>query len=208
MNDLATQIGRCLTAIEEMRSPALHFHDAGVAAICGVLCRGLGLGEGATSILCFAAGLHDIGKVVIPDAILDKPSPLDEAEWEVMRGHPRLGYNMLRDSSDTVIELAANVILHHHECWDGSGYPDGLAGEDIPYEARIVALCDVYHALREPRTYRPPLPHETVMGMILHGDGTQRLGPGKFDPGLLAAFRASGAALRDVFESALPGSIS
>lgn len=201
MDDVVSHIQHCLTAVEEMRSQALRYHDRGVAEICRVLCGGLGLGEGLVDPLCFAAGLHDIGKIVIPDAIINKPGPLDDGEWEVMCMHPRFGYNILRQSSNTSIRLAANVILHHHECWDGSGYPDGLAGDDIPREARIVAICDVYHALREPRPYRPALPHETVMGMILHGDGSDRLTPGKFDPDVLAAFRASADRVGAAFDA-------
>ncbi len=203
MNDVVAHIESCLTAVEEMRSRALRYHDRGVAEICEVLCGGMGLGDGLTSILRFAAGLHDIGKIVVPDAIINKPGPLDDHEWALMRRHPEFGFNILRRSSDRTIKLAANVILYHHECWDGSGYPHGLSGDNIPREARIVGICDVYHALREPRPYRPALPHDAVMDMILHGDGSDRLQPGKFDPDVLAAFRASAEAIRLRFDASL-----
>jgi len=203
MDEVVSHIQHCLTAVEEMRSRALRYHDRGVAEICRVLCAGMGLG-GLAEPLCIAAGLHDIGKIVIPDAIINKPGPLDDAEWAVMRTHPQLGFNILRQSPNQSLKIAANVILYHHECWDGSGYPYGMSGEDIPREARIVGICDVYHALREPRPYRPALPHDTVVGMIVNGDGSDRLQPGKFDPDVLAAFRASADAVRTAFD-ATPG---
>jgi putative two-component system response regulator len=149
----------------------------------------------------FAAGLHDIGKLIIPERIINKPGPLDPDEWQVMRQHPELGFNILRGSDNEVVKVAANVVLRHHECWDGSGYPGGLAGEAISREARIVGICDAYHALRETRPYRAGMSHDTVMGMILEGDASGRLHPGKFDPAVLAAFRASGDAVRAAFEA-------
>ncbi len=204
MHDVVSHVENCLIAVEEMRSRTLRYHDRGVGRVARVLCAALGLGPGASSILEMAAGLHDIGKVVIPDAIINKPGALDDQEWQVMRQHTILGFNILRQSSNDTLKIVANVILYHHECWDGSGYPYGLSGEDIPREARIVGICDVYHALREARPYRPALPHDTVMGMIVHGDGSDRLHPGKFDPDVLAAFRASADDIRDAFDAA-PG---
>ena len=205
MHEVVSQVESCLVAVEEMRSRALRFHDAGVSRLSGVICAALGLGPGASSIIELAAGLHDIGKIVIPDAIINKPGPLDDEEWAMMRQHPVMGFHILRQSHHDALKIAANVILYHHECWDGSGYPDGLSGEDIPREARIVAICDVYHALREPRAYRPALPHDMVMGIILHGDGGDRLKPGKFDPEVLAAFRASAEDVRAAFDASLGG---
>lgn len=111
--------------------------------------RGSGAGAGRGRAAGLAAGLHDIGKVVIPDAILNKTVPLDDGEWEVIRLHPVFGFKILQGGSDRTVKVAAAVVLYHHEAWDGSGYPEGLAGEAIPHEARIVSICDVYHALRE-----------------------------------------------------------
>lgn len=201
MNKVATSVQNSLFALEEMRSAALRHHDAGVAAICAALCRGMGIQSGLAAKLSFAAGMHDIGKVVIPDAIIRKSSPLNATEWEVMQQHPVMGFNILRNFEDDALKLAANAALYHHECWDGSGYPTRLSGAAIPLEARIVAICDVYQALREPRPYRAALPHDDVMGMILDGDGSDRLYPGKFDPAILATFCASAHGIRDAFES-------
>ncbi|MGE0667282.1 MAG: HD-GYP domain-containing protein [Sphingomonadales bacterium] len=203
MDEVVSHIEHCLSAVEEMRSTALRYHDRGVADICRALCAGMGITGSLADELAFAAGLHDIGKIVIPDSIIHKPGPLDGGEWEVMRRHPEFGHAILRQSGNQSIRLAANVVMYHHECWDGSGYPKGLSGEAIPREARIVAVCDVYHALREARPYRPALPHDAVADMILRGDGTDRLHPGKFDPEVLSAFRAGEGAVREAFDASL-----
>ncbi len=158
------------------------------------------MGPGAVDLVAYGASLHDVGKVVIPDAVLNKPGPLDAREWSLVRQHPLAGFRILDGSSDTTLRVAASVVLSHHEAWDGSGYPEGLAGDDIPREARIVGLCDVYHALREPRPYRPALHHDEVMAMILDGDGTGRLYPGKFDPDVLSAFRVAASRIEEAFE--------
>jgi len=101
------------------------------------------------------AGLHDIGKIAIPDAILMKPGPLDESERARMQQHPRIGYQLLQDSHNRFIQVGAQIALRHHEHWNGKGYPDGLAGDDIPIEARIVTVADVFDALLSPRPYKP-----------------------------------------------------
>ena len=142
------------------------------------------LESGYTNTLRYAAGLHDVGKVAIPDSILHKQGKLDPADWEVMRCHPALGFTVLHGVGHEITDLAASVALHHHECWDGSGYPDGLKGETIPREARIVGLCDVYGAQREVRPYKAPLTHEHAMHIILVGDG--RTLPSNFDRYILS----------------------
>lgn len=201
MSDVKATIRDCLGAVEQIRSAALRNHDAGVGDICAALCRGMGLESGLTATLAYAARLHDIGKIVVPEAIINKPGPLDAGEIAVMRQHPMLGFQILSTSGDSTVKAAANAARYHHECWDGSGYPEGLAGEAIPREARIVAICDVYHALRETRSYRAGLPHDQVMGMILSGDPKGRLHSGKFDPAVAAGFRASADAIREAFDA-------
>jgi putative two-component system response regulator len=161
----------------------------------------MGLSVGYSAQVRYAASLHDIGKVVIPDSILNKPGPLNDDEWAVMRQHSRLGFNILRGAADPTVRLAANVVLYHHECWDGSGYPDGLAGEAIPREARIVGVCDVYHALRETRPYRDPLTHDHALSMMLQGEG--RMHPGQFDPVVLAVFGNNADVMRDAYEASV-----
>lgn len=126
------------------------------------------------------AVLHDIGKFVVPAEVLNKAGRLSEAEWDVMRSHPRAGVEMVQDvafPSDVM-----DILLAHHERWDGSGYPHGLAGEAIPRAARIVAIADAYDAITSVRSYKDALPHDTAMAVL-------RLDIGRhFDPRLFAHF--------------------
>jgi putative two-component system response regulator len=139
--------------------------------------------------LYHAAPLHDIGKVSIPDAILLKPGPLSPDEFLVMKTHAAVGADTLqavwtRYRANEFLSLGVDVTRSHHERWDGTGYPDGLAGEDIPLAGRIMAVADVYDALRTERVYKPAFPHEEARKIILDGGGTQ------FDPAVVQAFRA------------------
>ena len=104
-----------------------------------------------------AALLHDIGKVGVPDEILHKPGPLDEREWEIMRQHPVIGERILRAIPG--MGAIARIVRHEHERWDGGGYPDGLAGAEIPVGSRIILACDAYHAMTSDRPYRKAMPH-------------------------------------------------
>ena len=117
------------------------------------------------------AVLHDIGKVRVPEAILNKPGPLTEAEWEVMRTHPEVGERILRPIRS--LQAILPIVRHHHERWDGSGYPDGLAGRAIPLGARIVAVCDAYRAMTEDRPYRKALDEAEARRELSDGTGTQ-----------------------------------
>jgi putative two-component system response regulator len=204
VEDVAANVERCLTAVEQLRFAALRAHDSGVGLLTGALCRVMGLESGFATKLQYAAGLHDIGKVTLPDVILKKPGNFDAAEWVIMRRHTTLGFDILQGSNDATIKLAAIVALRHHERWDGTGYPDGLAEEAIPRAARIVGICDVYHALREMRPYKPPLSHERAMSIILEGDESGRTQPTHFDPTVLAAFKSCFELIREVYEESLP----
>ena len=128
-----------------------------------------------------AAPMHDIGKIGIPDAILQKPAALTDPEWRVMQTHAAIGGDMLA-SDIPLLAMAADIARHHHERWDGSGYPDGLAAEATPEAARIVAIADVYDALVHARVYKPAWDEDSVL------DELQRLAGSHFDPRLLAAF--------------------
>ena len=128
----------------------------------------------------FGAILHDVGKIGVPENILSKDGPLDEAEWAEMRMHPVWGAHMIE--GNPYLDSALPVVLHHHERWDGKGYPDGLAGEAIPLGARLLAVADTYHAMTSDRAYRPALASDKAFEEILSQSGKQ------FDPQMVQAF--------------------
>ena len=155
-----------------------------MAAYAGALAKGCGWDAEHCQRLELAAPMHDTGKIGIPQAILRKPGPLDAQEWEVMRTHPRIGYEILRMSAAPVFRLAAEVALRHHEKWDGSGYPDGLQGQAIPEAARIVALADVFDALAMKRPYKEPWAIARILAYVQAGAGLH------FDPAMVQVFGA------------------
>ena len=134
----------------------------------------LGLDGAQMAELAAVALLHDVGKIGIPDGVLHKPGPLDDAEWAPMREHPIIGERIL--ASVPGLQAVAHAVRHEHERWDGGGYPDGLAGEDDPARSRIVLTCDAWHALVSDRPYRVALPREAAIAELCRCSGTQ------FDP--------------------------
>ncbi len=144
--------------------------------------------------LLHAAPMHDVGKIGIPDALLRKRGPLDAAEWDVMRRHPLIGAEIIGSDESEILAMARAIALSHHEKWDGSGYPQGLRGEQIPLAARIVAIADVFDALTSRRAYKEAWPVERALGFI--GDEAGR----HFDPALAQIFRAIAPRLAQVRE--------
>ncbi len=141
-----------------------------------------GLQAAAAELLFNTASMHDIGKIGIPDAVLLKPGPLNTAEWAVMRRHPEIGAEIIGHHDDELLETARTIALTHHERFDGSGYPNGLAGEDIPLFGRIVAIADVFDALMTARPYKNAMPVEDTLQVMARSTGSH------FDPRLIEAF--------------------
>jgi len=146
------------------------------------------------------AAIHDIGKVAIPDSILKKPGKLDEAEWAIMKTHSAVGADILHEIRDELeifrqnfYEVAENIARYHHERWDGKGYPEGLGGCDIPLEARIVAVADVFDAVSSKRAYKEPWPIEDTFSELANISGTH------LDPVLVTLFLSKETEIREIF---------
>lgn len=162
-------------------------HLKRIAYYCKELAIRLGMSADYTDLIFRASPMHDVGKIGIPDRILLKPGPLDRDEWAIMRTHTTLGANIIGEKNLSLeLAMGYDIALGHHERWDGCGYPLGRKGEEIPLCARIMALADVYDALRSRRPYKEPFDHDLSVEIILKGDG--RVCPDQFDPQLLAIF--------------------
>jgi len=163
----------------EARSKETGSHVRRVAWICELLSKKLELNERFIDAIKLAAPLHDIGKIAIPETILHKADKLTDDEWQVMKTHSEIGCNLLEKSKVTVSKLGARLAHYHHENWDGSGYPKGLKGEDIPIEARIMAIADVFDALGSKRSYKDIWPNEEIKRYLAEQRGI------KFEPKLV-----------------------
>jgi HD-GYP domain-containing protein (c-di-GMP phosphodiesterase class II) len=170
-----------LCALAE-RHPDLGEHSDGVATLAAAVARSLGLSAEEIARVRLAADLHDVGKLAIPDAILAKPGPLDDCEWTVMRNHTIIGERIL--SACPALADAGPLVRASHERWDGGGYPDGLAGRDIPIGARIVAVADAFDAIVTSRCYSPASTVADALDELQACAGTQ------FDPDVVRHFVA------------------
>ena len=170
-------------------------HISRIGEYCRLLAWALGRDVTEQEDIALFARLHDIGKLKVPTEILSKPGPLTPDEFRVIINHPSWGAEIIGDAS--WLSMARNICMTHHEKWDGSGYPLGLKGDEIPWEGQITAIADIYDALRSYRTYKPPLSHERVVEIITKGDG--RVRPEHFSPELLEAFRIVEERFPDIF---------
>jgi putative two-component system response regulator len=173
---------RRLALAAEYRNVETGRHVERMSSYCALIAERLGLDEGRREDLRLAALLHDVGKIAIPDSILCTPDELSPEEWEQVRRHPELGHRLLSGSGSPVLELAATIALTHHERMNGSGYPRGLQGEDVPLEGRIAAVADVFDALTTARIYQRAHSPEEALDMLEAGRGTL------FDVRVLDAF--------------------
>jgi HD-GYP domain-containing protein (c-di-GMP phosphodiesterase class II) len=163
-----------LVMLLDLRDDGTGQHSTTVVELCEQVARRVGVCGDELEHLRIAARLHDLGKIGVPDQILHKPGPLSDAEWSIMRAHPVWGARALEPIPD--FRPASRAVRHHHEHWDGSGYPDGLAGDAIPIGARVIAVCDAYEAMTSSRPYRPALTDPAAREALVAGTGTQ------FDP--------------------------
>jgi putative two-component system response regulator len=160
-------------------------HVLRMAHYAVAVARQLGWNAADLDRLFHAALMHDIGKLALPDSILQKTGPLNAEEWAIVKRHPLVGARILSGSDSEIIQLAEVVALTHHEKWDGSGYPRELKGEAIPLVGRIVAICDVFDALTVRRPYKPAFPLDRAYSILRQGSGSH------FDPGVVHAFFAA-----------------
>ena len=167
-------------------------HVLRMSNYAAVIAQIMGWNEEGCADLLHAAPMHDVGKIGIPDNVLLKPGRLDEEEWKIMRRHCKLGYNILANSDVPLIQLAATVAITHHEKWDGTGYPRGLAGNDIPISGRIVAIADVFDALTTKRPYKEPFSIEKSFSILREGREKH------FDPEVVDAFFAAEDAILQI----------
>jgi putative two-component system response regulator len=171
-----------LARLVEFRDEETGHHLHRMSSYCEILARQMGFSEQRCELVRLASQLHDVGKVAIPDNILLKRGKLTPEEFEAMKGHAETGFQMLSGAASEVVQLGALIARTHHERWDGSGYPRGLAGEDIPPEGCIAAIADVFDALTSDRVYRPAFPVKSAVEMMRAERGQH------FDPELLDGF--------------------
>ena len=182
LRDSQLEVVRRLSQAAESRDQATGLHITRMSRLCSRLALAAGASPDMAEMLLNAAPMHDVGKIGIPDQILLKPGKLDADEWEVMKSHAAIGAELLAGSRSPVVRMGELISLTHHERWDGSGYPRGLKGDEIPFAARITAVCDVFDALVSERPYKDPWTLEAALEEIKEASGTH------FDPELVEVF--------------------
>lgn len=177
------EIAKRLAFAAELRDYPDGAHPSRVGRMCGAIAVELGMPADQVELIRFAAPLHDIGKLCLPDAILLKPGALTPAEFDVVKTHTTQGAKMLTGTGSEILQAAEEIALYHHESWDGNGYTPGLAGEAIPISGRVVAVADVFDALLHKRAYKPAWPPSDAIRYVISQSGR------KFDPAVVEAFQ-------------------
>ena len=176
------QVVQRLGMAAEFRDEETGNHILRMSHISELLARTIGWNDNDCELMLMASPMHDIGKIGIPDHILLKPGKFEPDEWEIMKTHATIGGKLLDGDDSTLMRMAREIALSHHEKWDGSGYPNGLSGEDIPMSGRIAALADVFDALTSQRPYKKAWPVEDAVQLIKDNSGKH------FDPQLVEVF--------------------
>lgn len=171
VQEVQQQLMLMLSEAIETRSKETGAHVLRVALICEYIAKKLGLGEKHVEIIKHSAPMHDLGKIGVPERILHKPGPLDDDEWAVMKTHPEIGHKLLSKLNYGIPQMGAMVSLSHHEKWNGSGYPNGTSGPEIPLEGRLMAIADVVDALGSTRSYKKAWKNEDIIALIQEQKG-------------------------------------
>ena len=179
---------KTLAATIEAKDDYMRGHSYRVAEYSALIAKQLGWSEHDVENLSNAAYLHDIGKIGVPDTILNKPTRLTDEEFAAIKSHTVMGADILKDI--TLLDHLVDIARNHHERYDGKGYPDGLVGDEIPISAQVVSVADVYDALASERVYKKAVPHEKVLEMILHGEC------GQFNPILIECLQEISSRIR------------
>lgn len=179
LRETRQQIIQCLGRASEYKDNETGLHILRMSHYSHILALAFGFSDEKADELLQAAPMHDIGKIGIPDYIMTKPAKLSDEEFKIMQQHPLIGAEILGDCNSSLMKLAKSVSLHHHEKWNGKGYPNGLKGEEIPIEGRIVAIADVFDALTSKRPYKEAWPVDEAMTFITSQSGEH------FDPVLV-----------------------
>lgn len=176
------EIIRMLGRAAEYKDNETGTHIVRMSKYCQEIALAYGLGKKEAELLLNAAPMHDVGKIGIPDSILQKPGPLDDDEWEIMKGHAYMGYLIIGNHDSEILKAASLIACQHHEKWNGKGYPRGLKGEEIDFFSRITAIADVFDALTSERVYKKPWPVEDALELLKKERGAH------FDPAVVDAF--------------------
>jgi response regulator RpfG family c-di-GMP phosphodiesterase len=191
-----------LSKAAEYKDTDTGYHIERVAMYSELIAREYGLSASKCEEIMLAAPLHDVGKIAIPDNILKKPGKLDANEWAIMQKHTVLGYKIFDGTNVPLLKTGAFIALYHHEKWNGKGYPFELKGENIPLEARIVAIADVFDALTMKRPYKEPWPFDKAFGLIEREQGEH------FDPELATIFLENEDRVKEIYREFQDGDIN